>query len=354
MYQYTEATKVKIDFTIDLENIKPYYNLEEKYIQPIYKINRFYNLKYDFIVLGQDYEIYHLFSLYFLSKDKEEYTKQELDVLYKIIEEAFAIAYLYCENEWNNHYKYIYNSYQVNVKKDQRKTNYISEERIELDEIITIFKIYKNINPSDIKLKIVNDEVTPKNKYLSVGLTSKERLFFAQNVLEKRLESWQSKQLTAAEIELYKNSIGKEFVYGDNHPIFSILKKMNNITSQGIMYLNDIQKKPITLDLEYLLDLQKCIKDNWSWDGRASPLNYFNSLIVKTLNRFIEDKITTHKDKFEKGQANHKLQAIFSVLRILNLIPNIDSYSVYENFDAKENYINEFLRERPNRIKKNK
>lgn len=343
MTKYKDPVKLQVSYKIDLESIKPYYNLAEKWIKPIEKFNRHLDIDYEIFIFGYDYEYYHLTSNYFIPKSKEEYTEEEKKILYTIIEESFAIAYLFCENEWNRYYKYIYNSYQVDVKKDRKKENYIAKELIELEDIIKLFKMYENVDSSDARLRL-KDNYGNVDKNSIIELDSEERLLVVKTLLEKRITSWESKQLTAKDIKTLKKSMGKQLVYNENLPIVSILNKMNNITSQGIMYMNDVQNKPLNTDLAYLTELYECIKDNWSWDERASPLNTFNALIAKTLNQYLDEKIALHNDIFKKGLNKHKLQAIFSVLRILNLIPDKESLDVSKSFDAKEDYIKDLLK----------
>jgi len=343
MTKYKDPVKLQLSYKIDLESIKPYYNLAEKSIKPIEKFNRYLNVDYDVSIFGYDYEFYHLTSNFFMPKRKDEYTEEEKKILYDMIEESFAIAYLFCENEWNTYYKYIYNSYQVDIKKFRKKENYIAKELIALEDIIKLFKMFENVDSSDARLRL-KDKYGNVDKNSIIELNSEERLFAVKALLERRLISWESKQLTIKDIEILKKNKGKQLLYDENQPIVSILKKMNNITSQGIMYLNDVHNKSSSTDLSYLTELYQCIKDNWSWDERASPLNTFNSLIAKTLNQYLDDKITLHEDIFKKGLNKHKLQAIFSVLRILNLIPDKESLDVSKTFDAKEDYIKDLLK----------
>lgn len=334
--------KVQFNFKIHLESIKPYYNLAERWSNSTQKIDEILNIDYDFAALGADYEIYLLAAKYFASQRSNEYSDEELTAIYNLSQEAFAIAYLFCENEWQTYYRYIYKSYQVDTKKQTKSENFISKEFIELQDILRLYRMTNNIESTDIRLRQKINGNIDKNQ--TIELESEDRSFIIESLLNNKLDGWYNKQLTNAEISVFKQSIGKKFEYNENLPIANIIDKMNNITSQGIMYLLDIHKKANDSSLQYLTDLYECIKQNWSWDTRKSPLNTFNSLIVKTLDRYIDDKAIEHKDIFIIGSRKYKEQFMFSILRVLNLIPKNESYEVSKPFDAKEDYIKDLLK----------
>lgn len=335
--------KYKFNYSLNLDSIKDYYDIENNPVLTKTAKDGLYEIEYEFFVLGDDYNVYYLLGQYFKPKDKEGYTDAERDLIYEMASELISICYLYGKFLWNEYYKIFYNSYELDTSKSKKSTNYISNELIELKKLINLFKMYNEIELTDMRLRLKDTAGNVKNDHtIEIGLN--DRRIITKILLDNSLENWKQKHLTEKDIKWFEGVIGKELVYKENSPIAVYLNKAEKITSQGIMFLLKEHNQMIRYDLDYLTQLYDALVANWSWDKRASPLNTFNSIVVKAVNRYIIDKAAVNKGNYKIGLKRNKEQAIFSLLRIINTVPNNPSYSVDAAVDAKEDYIKDLLK----------
>ncbi|MEN5086603.1 hypothetical protein ABE426_09050 [Sphingobacterium faecium] len=296
---------------------------------------------------GNDWNFGDFIQYYFQPLSQRNYTIDEFDVITKMHNEILAITYLFAKYEWSTYFKYLYTSYQIDKKAHNSKFeytgNFISKEVEQLKEIINLLQMIKHLDRSDatFRLKSENGDVIKHN---TLKIDSDEREVILNLLLERRVSEWSLEQLTEEDIKYFNENLNKSFSFSEDLPIAQVMKKMNKITSQAIMKIFQDDGLYPNIELSYMERLYTEVTRNWGWDERVSPLNKFNSLIAKTLDRYLTDKSTELSKNFRIGLKKQKEHIIFSCLRFFGFVPQNPKLDFDQPFDLKEDYIKDLLK----------
>ncbi|MEJ5143850.1 hypothetical protein [Sphingobacterium sp. MYb388] len=347
MSESPKYQKVNINYSIDLTNIAPYYNYTPSFPDPKKENNMIMEIDIERYVGGDDWNISSFIQRYFQPINPRNYTGEEVQVIHTLYYEIIAITYLFATYEWSTYFKYLYASYQIDKKapnsKFENKGNFISKELEQLKEIINLLQMIKHLDRSDatFRLKSENGDVIKQN---TLKIDSEEREVILNLLLAHRVSKWSLEQLTEEDIKYFNESLNMTFSFAEDLPIAQVMKKMNNITSQAIMKIFQDDGLYPNIELSYMERLFTEATQNWGWDERVSPLNKFNSLIAKTLDRYLTDKSTELSNYFKIGLKKQKEHIIFSCLRFFGFVPQNPKLDFDQPFDLKEDYIKDLLK----------
>ncbi|OOG18313.1 hypothetical protein BWD42_13735 [Sphingobacterium sp. CZ-UAM] len=333
--------KISITYTIDPKSLETYYQYEPEFSSVNSENVKELNINIERYVEGEDWNIPYFIQLYFQPIEFRDFRDEEILVITRLFEEITAITYLFAKYEWNTYYRHLYESYDA--YSETSKSRNISNEVEQLKEIINILLMKEHLDRSDatFRLKAENKDVIKENT-LKIGL--EERDLVLTLLLERRIEEWFSKHLSEEDVKFFIRSLNKKHTYSKNLPIVQVIKKMNSTTSQAIMKIFQDEELYPKIELNYLNKLHSEIMENWRWDERASPLNKFNSLIAKTLDRYLSDKSNELNAVFRIGMRKQKEHIIFSCLRFFGFVPQNPKLNFDQPSDLKEDYIKDLLK----------
>lgn len=347
MSKSAKVQKININYSIDLTNIVPYYNYAPSFPDPKKENNMLMEIDIERYVQGDDWNLGNFIQQYFQPISPRDYTNDEIDVITILHNEILAITYLLANYEWSTYFSYLYTSYKIDAKAPDSQFEYtgdfISEEVEQLAEIINILQMIKHLDRGDatFRLKSENGDVIKQN---TLKIDSNERELLLSVLLERRASEWSSVQLTDKDIMTFHNNLQKTYTFSDKLPIAEVMKKMNSITSQAIMKIYQDDGLYPQIELSYMERLHAEVTQNWAWDERVSPLNKFNSLIAKALDRYLTDKSTELSEYFRIGMKKQREHIIFSCLRFFAFVPQNPKLDFDEPFDLKEDYIKDLLK----------